>query len=83
MTWKLTCIPIFLNAGLSEFEIYICNNGTSSPTLGSPIVRARGWTLRGADLLMQTRTKTLNKELEDVFRPRYPQFRERDKAAAA
>jgi hypothetical protein len=34
-----------------------------------------GWTLRGAHLLLQTRTKVLNDELEDVFRRRYPQFR--------
>jgi hypothetical protein len=26
------------------------------------------WTLRGAHLLLQTRTKVLNNELEDVFR---------------
>ena len=34
-----------------------------------------GWTLRGAHLLLQTRTKVLNDELEDVFRRRYPRFR--------
>jgi hypothetical protein len=34
-----------------------------------------GWTLRGAHLLLQTRTKVLNDELEDVFRRWYPQFR--------
>jgi len=33
------------------------------------------WTLRGAHLLLQTRTKALNNELEDVFRRWYPQFR--------
>ena len=33
------------------------------------------WTLRGAHLLLQTRTKVLNNELEDVFRRWYPQFR--------
>ena len=33
------------------------------------------WTLRGAHLLLQTRTKVLNNELEDVFRQWYPQFR--------
>jgi len=27
-----------------------------------------GWTLRGAHLLLQTQTKVLNDELEDVFR---------------
>ena len=40
------------------------------------------WTLRGAHLLLQVRTKVLNKELEDVFRRWYPQFRQEDKAAA-
>jgi hypothetical protein len=33
------------------------------------------WTLRGAHLLLQTRTKVLNNELDDVFRRWYPQFR--------
>ncbi len=40
------------------------------------------WTLRGAHLLLQTRTKVLNNELEDVFRHWYPQFRPQEKAAA-
>jgi hypothetical protein len=35
------------------------------------------WTLRGAHLLLQTRTKVLNEELEDVFRRWYPNFRPR------
>ena len=33
------------------------------------------WTLRGAHLLLQTRTKVLNDELEGVFRRWYQQFR--------
>jgi hypothetical protein len=33
------------------------------------------WTLRGAHLLLQTRTKVLNDELDGVFRHWYPQFR--------
>ena len=33
------------------------------------------WTLRGAHLLLQTRTKVLNGELEEVFRRWYPHFR--------
>jgi hypothetical protein len=33
------------------------------------------WTLRGAHLLLQTRTKVLNNELEETFRRWYPQFR--------
>ena len=33
------------------------------------------WTPRGSHLLLQTRTKVLNNELEAVFRRRYPRFR--------
>jgi hypothetical protein len=33
------------------------------------------WTLRGAPLLLQTRTKVLNDELDGVFRRWYPKFR--------
>jgi hypothetical protein len=33
------------------------------------------WTLRGAHLLLQTRTKVLNNELEETFRRWYPEFR--------
>jgi len=33
------------------------------------------WTLRGARLLLQTRTKVLNNELEEVFCRWYPRFR--------
>jgi len=40
-----------------------------------------GWSLRGAHLLLQTRTKVLNNELESVFRRWYPQFRAEAKAA--
>ena len=36
------------------------------------------WTKRGAHLLLQTRTKVLNDELEDTFRVWYPQFRAED-----
>ncbi|MDQ2835583.1 MAG: hypothetical protein M3Y50_17945 [Acidobacteriota bacterium] len=39
------------------------------------------WSLRGAHLLLQTRTKVLNHELENVFRSWYPQFRSEPKAA--
>ncbi len=34
------------------------------------------WTLRGAHLLLQTRTKVLNDELDEVFRRWYPKFRQ-------
>jgi len=40
------------------------------------------WTLKGAHLLLQTRTKVLNDELEDVFRRWHPQFRTQKKVAA-
>ena len=33
------------------------------------------WTLRGAHLLLQTRTKVLNEDLDEVFRHWYPKFR--------
>ena len=33
------------------------------------------WTLEGAHPLLQTRTKVLNNELDDVFRRWYPKFR--------
>jgi len=33
------------------------------------------WTLRGAHFLLQTRTKVLNNELDEVFRRWYPKFR--------
>jgi len=32
------------------------------------------WTLRGAHLLLQTRTRVLNNELKEVFRRWYPRF---------
>lgn len=40
------------------------------------------WTLRGAQLLMQTRTKTFNGELEKTFREWYSGFRVTDVEAA-
>jgi hypothetical protein len=33
------------------------------------------WTLRGAHLLLQTRTKVINEDLDEVFRHWYPKFR--------
>ena len=39
------------------------------------------WTLRGAHRLLQTRTKVLNDELEEVFRCSYSRFRVQAKAA--
>ena len=37
--------------------------------------QAMQWSPRGAHLLLQTRTKVLNEELEDTFRQWYPAFR--------
>jgi len=37
--------------------------------------QAMQWSPRGAHLLLQTRTKVLNDELEDSFRQWYPVFR--------
>lgn len=39
------------------------------------------WTLRGAHLLLQTRTRVLNNELDEVFRGWYPLFRVKSEAA--
>jgi hypothetical protein len=39
------------------------------------------WTLRGAHLLPQSRTKVLNNELEEIFRRWYPLFRPQAHAA--
>src|SRR5206468_7787649 len=39
------------------------------------------WTLRGAHLLLQTRTKVLNDELDAVFRRWYPKFRRQPQMA--
>ena len=94
-------------AGLTEFEIYICNNRDFIPNFGeryrqgetistafvestiNQVVSRRfvkkqqmQWTLQGAHLLLQTRTKVLNNELEDVFRRWYPQFRAQEQVAA-
>jgi hypothetical protein len=39
------------------------------------------WTLRGAHLLLQTRTKVLNGELDEVFRHWYPKFSQQPQKA--
>jgi hypothetical protein len=41
------------------------------------------WTPRGAHLLLQTRIKVLNGDLEDTFRRWYPAFRSKTEAKAA
>jgi hypothetical protein len=44
-------------------------------------VQQMHWTLRGAHLLLRTRTKVLNGDLDEVFRRWYPQFRVQSQAA--
>ncbi len=72
--------------GLNEFETYISNNQTISTafvesTINQVVSRRfvkkqqMQWTLRGAHLLLQTRTKVLNDDLDEVFRRWYPKFR--------
>ena len=51
--------------------------GSERGVLGNRHPYRDGWTLRGAHLLLQTRTKVLNDELVDVFRRWYPQFRQK------
>jgi hypothetical protein len=45
--------------------------------------QAMQWSPRGAHLLLQTRTKVLNEELENTFRQWYPAFRPTPLSAAA
>jgi hypothetical protein len=47
--------------------------------IGSPGAKDK-WTLRGAHLLLQTRTKVLNDGLDEVFRRWYPKFRPQSQA---
>lgn len=50
---------------------------TINPVAGRRFVKKQQlqWTLRGAHLMLQTRTKVLNNELEEMFRRWYPRFR--------
>ena len=50
---------------------------TIHPVVSRRFVKKRQmqWTLKGAHLLLQTRTKILNNELEDLFRRWFPRFR--------
>jgi len=58
-------------------------SGTTPEKVAAGFVKKQQmqWSLKGAHLLLQTRTKVLNNELEDVFRRWYPQFREQSAAA--
>ena len=52
-----------------------CSYGSVRGVSGNRYPYRYQWTLRGAHLLLQTRTKVLNDELEEVFRRWYPKFR--------
>ena len=66
-------------------ELYRCEETISTSFVESTVnyvvskrfvkKQAMQWSPRGAHLLLQTRTKVLNEELEDTFRQWYPAFR--------
>jgi hypothetical protein len=66
-------------------ELYRCGETISTSFVESTVnyvvskrfvkKQAMQWSPRGAHLLLQTRTKVLNEELEDTFRQWYPAFR--------
>lgn len=74
-------------------ELYRCEETISSSFVESTVnymvskrfvkKQAMQWSPRGAHLLLQTRTKLLNEELENTFRQRYPGFRPTQLSKAA
>ncbi len=74
-------------------ELYRCEETISTSFVESTVnyvvskrfvkKQAMQWSQRGAHLLLQTRTKVLNEELEDTFRRWYPAFRPMPLSAAA
>lgn len=74
-------------------ELYRCEETISTSFVESTVnyvvskrfvkKQAMQWTPRGAHLLLQTRTKVLNEELEDAFRQWYPAFRTTPQSQAA
>src|SRR5271166_4771556 len=48
---------------------------SQKPNSWSKPPRSWVWTLHGAHLLLQTRTRVLNQDLDDLFRRWYPKFR--------
>jgi hypothetical protein len=73
MRWDTAC------SGVSAFVESTINQVVSRRFVK---LQQMHWTLRGAHLLLQTRTAVLNDELEGVFRGWYPLFRDRVRAAA-
>jgi hypothetical protein len=61
-----------------------CVESTINQVVSRRFVRKQQmhWTLKGAHLLLQTRTKVLNNELEDVFRRWFPRFRPKGQATS-
>jgi len=74
--------PVYLSV-ISYWEVLLKCTSTINQVVSRRFVKKQQmqWSLKGAHLLLQTRTKVLNNELEDVFRRWYPQFREQRAAA--
>ena len=74
-------------------ELYRCEETISTSFVESTVnyvvskrfvkKQAMQWSPRGAHLLLQTRTKVLNEELENTFRQWYPAFRPTQLSKAA
>ena len=74
-------------------ELYRCEETISTSFVESTVnyvvskrfvkKQAMQWSPRGAHLLLQTRTKVLNEELEETFRQWYPAFRPTPLSVAA
>jgi len=74
-------------------ELYRCEETISTSFVESTVnyvvskrfvkKQAMQWSQRGAHLLLQTRTKVLNQELEDTFRQWCPAFRPEPLSEAA
>ena len=71
-----------LSRGVTEFDTYIQNNRINQ-VISKRFVKKQQmqWTPKGAHLLLQTRTRVLDDELEAAFRTWYPSFRPTTAAA--
>ena len=73
--------PRFGVSVLQEQQLAGTISSTPKPTINQVVSRRfvkkqqMQWTLRGAHLLLQTRTRVLNEDLDDLFRRWYPKFR--------
>ncbi len=65
-----------------RFRVYSLKRSFEGRTNLNHDLSAVRQSLKGAHLLLQTRAKVLNNELEDVFRKWYPPFRVQEKTAA-